>query len=120
MVKLPKKTRELIKNLTEEAIDLLKNLSVINADLETNIDRKIVEKSYQISNFDKVFNEIIEKGIIPRQCDYNIVRGVIDEKCTPFRYYFKVEYETEIRTCYVVYSRWLIKEVGDVYMRCSE
>ncbi len=67
MAKLPKKIKELIKHLTEEAIELLKNLSIINTELETNIDRKSVEKSYQISNLDNIFNEMIEAGIIKKK-----------------------------------------------------
>jgi len=64
MVKLPKKIQELIKHLAEEVIELLKNLSIINTELETNIDRKCVEKSYKISNLDKIFNELMDAGII--------------------------------------------------------
>ena len=67
MVKLPKKVQELVKNLSEDALELLKNLSVINTELETNIDRKTVEKSYKISNADKIFNEIIAAGIIKKK-----------------------------------------------------
>ena len=67
MVKLPKKVHELIKHLAEETIKLVKNLSVINTELETNIDRKIVEKSHQISNIDKIFNDLTEAGIIKKK-----------------------------------------------------
>jgi len=48
----------------KEALELLKNLSIINTELETNIDRICVEKSYKISDIERIFNELMDTRII--------------------------------------------------------
>ena len=50
-----------------EALELLKNLCVINTELETNIDRKCVENSYKLKNIEEAFNELLNTGIIKRK-----------------------------------------------------
>jgi len=46
------------------AIELLKNLSVLNSKIKTNIDRKTVEKSYNKGNIQDKIDYLIETGLI--------------------------------------------------------
>jgi len=84
-----------------EALELLKNLSVINIELDTNIDRKSVETSDNSPNIKEVFNVLLEIGIIRKKVEKKEVYGFslhhiqealesqADEKCHEFalRYY---------------------------------
>lgn len=59
--------RQLIEEIlisSPEALELLKNLFVINIDIETNIDRKSVNSSYKLSNIEKAFTELLDTRII--------------------------------------------------------
>ncbi len=59
--------RQIIEEIfisSPEALELLKNLVVINTDIETNIDRKSVNSSYKLSNIEKAFNELLDTRII--------------------------------------------------------
>ncbi|NVM37748.1 MAG: tetratricopeptide repeat protein [Candidatus Lokiarchaeota archaeon] len=59
--------RQIIEEIllsSPEALELLKNLFVINTDIETNIDRKSVNSSYKLSNLEKAFNELLDTRII--------------------------------------------------------
>lgn len=48
----------------QEALELLKDLSVINTELETNIDRKCIENINEFRDIEKNFNELLNTGII--------------------------------------------------------
>ncbi len=48
----------------QEALELLKFLSVINTKIESNIDRESVETSYKLPNMDKIFDDLLETRII--------------------------------------------------------
>ena len=50
-----------------EALELLKNLLVLNTDIETNIDRKSVYSSYKLSNIEKAFNELLDTRILKKK-----------------------------------------------------
>ena len=47
-----------------ESIELLGFFSLINTNLETNTDRKIIEATFKSPNIEKIFNEILKLGII--------------------------------------------------------
>ncbi|MFW9879448.1 MAG: hypothetical protein ACFFG0_40745, partial [Candidatus Thorarchaeota archaeon] len=47
-----------------EAFELLKNLAVINSELETNIDRKSIELGYKLKNPQNVFDDLLNKGLL--------------------------------------------------------
>ncbi|MFX1311151.1 MAG: tetratricopeptide repeat protein [Promethearchaeota archaeon] len=47
-----------------KALELLTHLSVLNTEVETNIDRKIVEISYKMPNIIVIFDAIAKTGII--------------------------------------------------------
>ncbi|MFW9784669.1 MAG: tetratricopeptide repeat protein [Candidatus Heimdallarchaeota archaeon] len=53
--------------LSKEAFTLLKDLSVINTNLQTNIERECVEKSYHLSNIDKLFDELIDTEMLKKK-----------------------------------------------------
>ncbi len=50
-----------------ETIDLLIGLSVINTEIETNIDKKSIKASIQLSNIENKFKELLETGIIKQK-----------------------------------------------------
>ena len=50
-----------------EALELIKNLSVINTEVETNIDRNGIETSYKLPNIEESFNVILDTGIIKKE-----------------------------------------------------
>jgi len=52
--------------LSDEAFDLLKNLSIINPELENNLDRKALRKTYP-AGFDKNFNELIDAVMLDKK-----------------------------------------------------
>ncbi|MFX1572413.1 MAG: tetratricopeptide repeat protein, partial [Promethearchaeota archaeon] len=59
--------KEIIEEIfspNSEVSILLKNLSVINTDVETNIDRKSVETSYELPNIVGIFDKIVNTGIL--------------------------------------------------------
>ncbi len=59
--------RQIIEEIlisSPEALELLKNLFVINTEIETNIDRKSVNSSYKLSNIERAFNELLDITII--------------------------------------------------------
>jgi tetratricopeptide (TPR) repeat protein len=53
--------------LNKEARLLLKTLSVINTDLELNIDRRIVEKIYNTGPNNRYFTELINTGMLKKK-----------------------------------------------------
>ena len=53
-----------ILSINLKALELLKNLSVLNTQIETNIDRKSVEKSYDIDNIQDKLNYLMETGLL--------------------------------------------------------
>ena len=53
--------------LSNEAFGLIKNLSLLNTDLETNIDRESVEKSYDINNIAVIFDELLDTGMLKKK-----------------------------------------------------
>ncbi|MFW9942076.1 MAG: tetratricopeptide repeat protein [Candidatus Thorarchaeota archaeon] len=50
-----------------EALELLINLSILNPEVLTNIDRKSVETSYEIKDVNQVFNDLLNKGILEKE-----------------------------------------------------
>ncbi len=52
--------------LEEQELNLLKNIAVINTNIRNNLDRKTMEKSYKISNFNEIFNNVIDSGMIQK------------------------------------------------------
>ncbi len=62
-----KRVIEEIFSSTPEALTLLKNLSIINTDLETNIERESVETSYDIPSVNKIFNELLDTGMLKKK-----------------------------------------------------
>ena len=90
----PDHTREFILRviediLSEEALDLLKNLSLINTELKNNLHGKTIEKTFEKANeksnkeihekanekydFNKIFSELIDAGMLEKK------RGEEDE-----------------------------------------
>jgi len=53
--------------LEEQAFILLKNNAVINTSIANNLDRETIEKSYNSVNFTKLFNELIDTGMIQKK-----------------------------------------------------
>jgi len=53
--------------LSNKAFILLKNLAVINTDLDTNIERDCVEQSYNIQNIAEIFNELIDSEMLKKK-----------------------------------------------------
>ncbi|MFX1328779.1 MAG: tetratricopeptide repeat protein [Promethearchaeota archaeon] len=58
---------EQILESNQDALELLQNLSVLNDELETNIDRKYIESSYKIPNLENSFNELLSIGILKKK-----------------------------------------------------
>ena len=50
-----------------QALNLLNNLSVLNTDLHTNINREVVQSSYYIDNSKKAFKALIDTGMLKRR-----------------------------------------------------
>lgn len=53
--------------LSKDAFILLKNLSILNTELESNINFRIVEKTYNISSITNVFFELVDSGILQKR-----------------------------------------------------
>ena len=84
-----------------EALELLKNLSVINIELDTNIDRKSVETLDNSPNIKEIFKVLLEIGIIRKKVDkkevyefsldhiQEVLETQADEKCHEYalKYY---------------------------------
>ncbi len=57
--------RILQETLSQEALALLKDLSVLNTKIETNIDIDCIENLYNnIPNFDKLYYELLDTGML--------------------------------------------------------
>lgn len=52
--------------LSKEAFNLLRNLSVINTEQETNIDRRSIER-INPANYSKIFQELIDTGMLEKK-----------------------------------------------------
>ncbi len=68
----PKHADEFLKRvvtevLEEQAFNLLKNIAVINTNLRNNLNRETIEKSFKISNFNEIFNNLIDTGMIQKK-----------------------------------------------------
>jgi tetratricopeptide (TPR) repeat protein len=48
----------------QEALELLKNLSVLNTEIETNIDNKSIKSSIKIPNIENIFSELLDTGLL--------------------------------------------------------
>jgi tetratricopeptide (TPR) repeat protein len=104
------KIEEFYIQLTEEilssnpdAFELLKNLSVINIELDSNIDRKSIEASNKSPYVIESFNKLLEIGIIRKKVENKevyefsvpqikeVLETQADEKCHEFalKYYEK-------------------------------
>ena len=55
---------EEILSSNQEALLLLKNLSVLNTEIETNIDYKSIKSSYKLPNIENIFSELLDTGLI--------------------------------------------------------
>jgi tetratricopeptide (TPR) repeat protein len=53
-----------VLSTNSEALELLKNLSVLNTQIKTNIDKKSVEKSYEMENVQRKLNFLLETGFL--------------------------------------------------------
>jgi tetratricopeptide (TPR) repeat protein len=53
--------------LSKEAYILLKNLSILNTEVESNINFRIVEKTYKIPTITNVFFELVDSGIFQKR-----------------------------------------------------
>jgi len=60
--------RRVVKDILRiEAFDLLKNLSLINMEVGSNIDKMSIEKSFGMVDFKKVFAELIDAGMLEKK-----------------------------------------------------
>jgi len=57
---------EILKS-SPEALELLRDLCVLNTGLETNINRKCVIASYDLPDVEKVFNVLVDTGLIKKK-----------------------------------------------------
>jgi tetratricopeptide (TPR) repeat protein len=48
----------------QEAFELLKNLSVINTEIETNIDKKSIKNTFKLPDIENIFSDLIDTGFI--------------------------------------------------------
>jgi tetratricopeptide (TPR) repeat protein len=55
---------EEILSSNEEALELIKNLSVLNTEIETNIDCESVKSSYKLPNVENIFRELLDTGLM--------------------------------------------------------
>ena len=53
--------------LSKEAFTLIKDISIINTDLESNIERESLEKSYDIGTISKLFDELIDTELLNKR-----------------------------------------------------
>jgi len=53
--------------LSEKAFTLLKNISMLNVNLDNNIERESVEESFDIDNINECFNELITTGMLKKK-----------------------------------------------------
>ena len=79
-----------------DALELLKNLSVINMELDTNIDRKSINASDKSPNVEESFKILLEMGIIRKKIEkeevfefslhqiQEVFETQADEKCHEF------------------------------------
>ena len=74
--------------LSIQAFELLKNLSIINPELDSNIDRIALEKTYS-EDFDETFNELIDASMLEKKSEgiyqftYKHIRDILrlSDKC---------------------------------------
>ena len=60
--------KRIIQNIiSPKAFDLLKDLSVINTDLENNFERESFEKSYDVSTISELFDELIDTELLNKK-----------------------------------------------------
>ncbi|HZK60521.1 MAG TPA: tetratricopeptide repeat protein, partial [Anaerovoracaceae bacterium] len=100
--------------LSENAFELLKNISVLNTDLEGNIDRKALKKTYP-ADFDELFNELIDTDMLDKnnegtyQFKYRHVQEVLreddKEKHENAIEYYKNKKQTNDNAVEVLYHR---------------
>jgi tetratricopeptide (TPR) repeat protein len=88
--------------LSIEAFELLKNLSIINPELENNIDRKALKKTYP-KDFDKTFNELIDASMLEKrnegvyQFTYRHIRDILRDNNKEKHELAKSYYENKMR-----------------------
>ncbi len=87
-----KQAIEEILSSKPDALQLFKNLCVINTELETNIDRKCIESCFKSPNIEESFNKLIDVGIVKKKNSSKRIYDIspkllntleinIDEKC---------------------------------------
>jgi tetratricopeptide (TPR) repeat protein len=103
-IKVEKFLLQLIEEILSsnpDAFELIKNLSVINIEIDTNIDRKSAEMSVKSPNIEKVFKLLLEMGLIKKKVEkkevyefsfrqiQEVLESQADEKCHEFalKYY---------------------------------
>jgi len=59
--------RVIIDILSEEAWNLLQFLSILNVDLDSNINRLVLSNIFNFDRFSEVFNELIDAGILVKK-----------------------------------------------------
>jgi len=74
-----KRVIEEIFSSSPQALTMLKDLAVVNTDLPTNINRESVLNTYDIENVRKVFNSLVDSGMLKKRSDKE---GI-------FEFYFK-------------------------------
>ena len=62
-----KRVIEEIFSSNKQALALLKNLAVLNIDLESNIDREVIYQSYNIDDSTNIFKELIDTGMLKKK-----------------------------------------------------
>ncbi|MBY8990392.1 MAG: tetratricopeptide repeat protein [Candidatus Lokiarchaeota archaeon] len=60
---------EEILSSNEEALELIKNLSVLNTEIETNIDSESIKISFKLPNFENIFRELLDTGLMKAKKD---------------------------------------------------
>ncbi|MFX0083026.1 MAG: tetratricopeptide repeat protein [Candidatus Hodarchaeota archaeon] len=51
----------------QETLELLKNLSVLNTEIETNIDKRSIKSSIKLANIENNFSELLDTGLLKRK-----------------------------------------------------
>ncbi len=59
--------RIVMEILSDEEYELLKNLSIINSDIENNINKRVIETLYQDNDFESSFKKLINAGFLKKK-----------------------------------------------------
>lgn len=86
--------------LSDKAFDLLKDLSTLDVNLESNIERESVEASFDISEVNECFNELISTGMIKKkegkeglyEFSYKYIQNILEEMTDKGRHEKAIKY----------------------------